>query len=207
MTSAPQYAPTLSLELAAPVAGYTPAITWKAFKTKYLSREDGYKYEWLNGVVEKSKCDMDFRQLYIFRTLSNRFYQCTSNIPNRGMLIRKPDLFFLENHRRPDVCWLTETQIAGLTYESTDVPAFVIEVISNNDQMNKVHKKMEDYERAGVQVVWHIFPLLGKIDVYSGTRLSTMQVCREDDICSAAPALPEFRLSVSDILKKPAQPV
>ena len=30
-----------------------PKISWDAFQRKYLSREDRYKYEWVNGQVEK----------------------------------------------------------------------------------------------------------------------------------------------------------
>lgn len=30
------------------------SISWADFQKKYLSREDNYKYEWLNGIVEKT---------------------------------------------------------------------------------------------------------------------------------------------------------
>jgi len=29
-------------------------ISWEDFKSKYLTREDNYKYEWLNGKVERT---------------------------------------------------------------------------------------------------------------------------------------------------------
>lgn len=41
------------------VAGKGRRISWEDFKRKYLSREDGYKYEWVNGAVEKTKRSMD----------------------------------------------------------------------------------------------------------------------------------------------------
>ena len=31
----------------------TKPILWAYFERKYLSREDGFKYEWLNGTIEK----------------------------------------------------------------------------------------------------------------------------------------------------------
>ena len=35
--------------------GHSPKrITWADFEKKYLSREDAFKYEWVNGIVEKT---------------------------------------------------------------------------------------------------------------------------------------------------------
>lgn len=181
-------------------------ISWEDFKRKYLSREDGYKYEWVNGTVEKTKRSMDKTQLYILRNLQDFFIHLKMQGIAFGQLISEPDLFFLANHRRPDIAWLTDEQIDRLAYDSNDVPAFIIEVISTKDQINLVHKKMLNYQDAGVKVVWHIFPLLGIVHVYGGEQLASMTVCKGEQICSAAPALPGFALPVSDILKKPAKP-
>jgi Uma2 family endonuclease len=181
-------------------------ITWVAFQKKYLDREDGYKYEWVNGLVEKTKRSMDKTQLYILRTLQAYFRQLLNAEKAHGELVSEPDLFFMENHRRPDIAWLTDAQIDRLAYDSRDVPAFIIEVISSNDQINKVQKKMLNYRESGVQVVWHVFPTLGLVHVYSGENLDAMQVRSGDQLCSAAPVLPDFAISVSDILKKPIAP-
>jgi Uma2 family endonuclease len=181
-------------------------ITWEAFQKKYLDREDAYKYEWVNGLVEKTKRSMDKTQLYILRALQDFFIDLKIQKKASGHLISEPDLFFLLNHRRPDIAWLTDAQIDRLAYDSKDVPAFIIEVISSNDQINKVQKKMLNYRESGVQVVWHVFPTLGLVHVYSGENLDAMQVRSGDQLCSAAPVLPDFAISVSDILKKPIAP-
>jgi hypothetical protein len=54
-----------------------------------------------------------------------------------------------------------------------------------------------------VQVVWHIFPLLEEIHVYSNEDLNSMTICKGETICTAAPLLPNFYLSAADIFKKP----
>ena len=149
---------------------------------------------------------MDKTQLYILRTLTNLVLDLKMKGKVKGNFISEPDLFFLENHRRPDVCWLTDAQIDRLTYNNGEVPDFIIEVVSTNDQMNKVHKKMRNYEKAGVKIVWHIFPLLDEVHIYGGDHLDSMTVCRDEKICSAAPVLPDFAISVRDLLKKPAPP-
>ena len=43
-------------------------ISWATFEKKYLTREDGYRYEWLNGTIEKTK-KMNKTQLFILRNL------------------------------------------------------------------------------------------------------------------------------------------
>lgn len=47
----------------------TRYISWKEFKSRYLSREDGYKYEWVNGTLEKTKRTMDQSQYFILKNL------------------------------------------------------------------------------------------------------------------------------------------
>jgi Uma2 family endonuclease len=182
-------------------------ISWEDFQRRYRSREDGYKYEWVDGAVEKTKRTMDRTQTFILINLLNAFDQLKSQGKATGYLLSEVELFFLENYRRPDIAWFTAEQVDNLRDEAArDVPAFVIEIISSNDQINAVKKKMANYRDAGVQVVWHIFPLLQQVDVYTGKNLSQMTACIGDDLCSADPALPQFILSVNDIFKKAQKP-
>ncbi len=181
-------------------------ISWEDFSRRYLSREDGYKYEWLNGTVEKSRA-MDFTQFFIVKNLMDCFFRLKPSKNINGQLIPEGDIFFGEHHRRPDVAYLTDEQIAYTAYGENQVPGFVIEVISKKDQMDLVHKKMDDYRNAGVKVVWHIFPAHEQVHVYYGNNLSQMLVCKGDDSCSAAPVLPDFVMTAGAIFQKPPKPV
>ncbi|MEM6318331.1 MAG: Uma2 family endonuclease [Bacteroidota bacterium] len=176
-------------------------ITWETFQQKYLTREVGYKYEWLNGTVEKTP-HMNKEQLYILHNLQKFFRHLLLEKKVTGDLIAEADLFFKEHHRRPDICWLTEEQIYNLAEEGTDVPSFVIEVISKSDKIVKVEAKMEDYRLAGVQVVWRIFPHLQTVHVITGENLENSIAHSGDMICSAAPALLNFQMPVSAIFAK-----
>ena len=178
-------------------------ISWTEFQAKYLAREDAYKYEWLQGVVEKTKRSMDQSQFYILQNLLRFFRQVFSGVDVPGELISEGDLFFQGNHRRPDIAYLSARQIAAAAAGKQPVPEFIIEIISTNDQINRVHGKMRDYENAGVKIVWHIFPALDTVHVYAGDHLESMTVCRGNDVCSAEPVLPGFALPVQEILKKP----
>lgn len=178
-------------------------ISWEDFQKEYLVREDGYTYEWLDGKVEKTPNSMDKKQLYILLNLMNYFYSLKFSKKLDGSLISEADLHFLKNHRRPDICWLTDEQIGLLAEDANEVPALIMEVISTNDMMNRVAAKMQDYRAAGVQVVWHIFPEHQQVHVYSGKNLDKMLVCSDDAICSAAPVLPAFQIKVNTIFEKP----
>ena len=177
--------------------GHQPRkISWAEFQKKYLSREDNFKYEWVDGVVEKTPRTMDRKQFFIVLRL-----QIFLNSLNRdGIFIAEGDNFFAGNHRRPDIAYYTHEEIRLAQEDKNEaIPQFVIEVISTNDQMNKVVKKMKNYREAAVPIIWHIFPNQNEIHVYKGKH---MTICVGDDICSAEPVIQGFKISVNDVLKK-----
>ena len=178
-------------------------ITWSEFEKRYLSREDGYKYEWVNGMVEKTAYTMNPSQLYIQRNLTAIFRQLHTAGTVDGELLAEPDLlFFPEVHRRPDFAWLTNQQIDHLAQPGAiEIPAFVIEVVSNRDAVLKLVDKMRHYRTAGVQVVWLIYPAQQEVHVYGGPELEQMVVRTGDKLCSAAPVLPAFSFPVGDIFR------
>lgn len=174
-------------------------ISWETFQKKYLGREDSFKYEWVNGAVEKTPRTMDKSQFYIQDNLIEHLYQLKSSRSIDGQFIAEGDTFFGGNHRRPDIAFYTKAQIRQAANGENVVPAFVIEIISSKDQMMLVHKKMHDYREANVAVAWHIFPQLEEVHVYHGLK---MEIRLGGDLCSAEPAIPGFEISVSGILKR-----
>ena len=70
---------------------------------KYLSREDFYTYEWVNGMVEKTKRSMDTKQFAIEDNILDAFYKLKFAGKFTGQIITEGDMFFLGNHRRPGV--------------------------------------------------------------------------------------------------------
>lgn len=174
-------------------------ITWQDFKNRFLSREDHYKYEWVNGAVEKTLRSMDKTQLYILSNLTRFLYTLIAINPKiDGDLIAEGDTFFAGNHRRPDIGYYTKAQLHAARLNEDVHPDFVIEVISHNDQIVKLLKKMIDYRAAEVRVIWHVFPLQQEVHVYHGKQ---MTVCTGDDICSAEAVIAGFSLRVKDIFK------
>lgn len=176
-------------------------ISWASFQQEYLNREDGFKYEWLNGNIEKTLYTMDQTQAFIQRNLLKTFRNLLHNQQVEGEMLVELDLFFDQHHRRPDLVWLTDDEISQLANKKNVAPAFVIEVISTNDMINKVVHKMKDYRAGKVQVVWHIFPEHKEVHVYTGKQLEKMKIFVDDQSISAAPVLPDYKIKVSELFK------
>ncbi|MEZ4960016.1 MAG: Uma2 family endonuclease [Saprospiraceae bacterium] len=179
-------------------------ISWETFEKKYLTREDKYKYEWVNGTVEKTERTMNQNQLFIWSNLRNLFDSLRQSKKVTGEFVCEIDAFFSETiHRRPDMAWYAPEQQVIMAEGGNQVPPFVIEVISKNDNINQVNKKLKNYQDAGVKVVWLIFPELKEVQVYHHLKSVTY---RGKDKISAAPVLPEFALTVEEIFLKPTKP-
>ena len=173
-------------------------LTLNQFWEKYSNREDGYKYEFNNGIVEKTPRRMKIKELHISKNIKRAFTQ-TETYKNGGELFEEVDIETLpEQGRRPDMVYLSNEEIKkGDNYA---LPKFVIEVISDTDSVNRVNEKLLEYFEVGVLVVWHIFPNQQMVYVY--TSVTNVVICRGDAVCSAAPAIPDFHISAIDIFKK-----
>lgn len=173
------------------------SISLEAFLNGYAQKQDGYKYEWNNGIIEKSPRTMNRDQSIIQTKLNHLFFKTQTE----GGLITELDMFLpkFNRTRRADMGYLTKEQMVLSKKGDLSPCPFVVEVISNNDKINETDRKLDEYFAEGVQVVWRIFPLLNKVEVF--TSASNVKICRNNDICSAAPVLLDFEISVNQLLK------
>src|SRR5690606_1338253 len=101
-------------------------LSWKEFEKRYLQREDGFKYEWENGKVEKTDYSTNVQQLYIWKNLNLHFQNLKKTSGLKGELTAETDTFLDATiHRRPDVAYFTDTQIAAAVENPVQVPGFV----------------------------------------------------------------------------------
>ena len=156
---------------------------------------DGYKYEWNDGELIKF-IGMKQQQWYVYDILQNLFFE--KGFVKLGTLMAEPDVMLTGiQMRRPDIAYFTREQIKKGRKNEDMVPEFVIEVISSNDQINPVRKKLSEYFKNGVKVAWLVYPDEQEVEVY--TAYKEVKICTGTDVCSAAPVLPEFEISVADI--------
>ena len=172
-------------------------MTLERFRVQYRKREDGFKYEWNNGIIEKTPTTMSRAQFYIFLNL-NRLFCLTNASKEGGGLGQELEVLTSPTQiRKPDIAYLSYQEAID---EEEPIPKFVIEIISSSDNINRVNIKVEEYLKAGVQIIWHIFPSSKTVHIYQTP--NNMTICKDGDICSAEPVILGFVISVNDIFKR-----
>lgn len=157
---------------------------------------DGYKYEWNDGELIRF-AGMKRKHLRLIKQLNRLFLKTKAHVAG-GELICEQDVMVTGiQMRRPDMAYFSDEQIRNET-DTDPIPAFCIEVISPTDEGEKIETKRIEYFKAGVQVLWHIYPENGEVHVYTGRK--NVQICSDDDICSAQPVMDDFVISVNELL-------
>jgi Uma2 family endonuclease len=112
-------------------------------------------------------------------------------------LKRRPDVAFVSYDR-----WPRRRPVPD--EESWEVvPDLAVEVISTSNSAREVVKKVGDYFRAGVRVVWVVFPSERLVYVYrSATDLHVLQIGDELD---GGDVLPGFRRPVRDLFEEESE--
>lgn len=179
-------------------------ISRETYYSEYRNREDGFKYEWLDGVVEKTQKTLTDKQVHIFDNINTRFYTLLFANRIQGSFSSKKDSQ-VENRqiRVPDMCYLNPQQAYEAAYGGHPISEFMIEVVSPTDKIYDYASKLKDYKAAGVKVVWLIFPHVEQVYVYEG---KTLTIQSGNDICTASPVLPNFEITAADVFQKPIQP-
>lgn len=186
-----------------PVRPPSPSALRRRFDTLEKFRrwrpEDGFKYEWNNGIVEKSPKMITFENLYIVERLDDLFQSVKSSLPLRGKLFTEPESMTSPTQLRiPDMAYYTSAQIReGREGKLLGIPAFAIEFVSETDSHKRDLTKLEEYFGAGMKILWLIFPELQLVYVY--TSPIDVTICRDERVCSAEPVLPGFKIAARDL--------
>jgi Uma2 family endonuclease len=80
------------------------------------------------------------------------------------------------------------------------IPDIVVEVRSKNDTESESLKKIADYQKAGVRVVWFVDPESQTVTVHSANAAST--IYQTGDILLAEGVIPGFSLPVEAIFRR-----
>jgi Uma2 family endonuclease len=116
-------------------------------------------------------------------------FQCFPHAPG---LVRKPDVSFVKKGRLPgDVSPDDWVKIA---------PDLAVEVVSPGDTIEEFDEKLDDYHRAGIPLVWVIYPKRRKARVIHLDGPDV--VLGEDDELSGEDVIPGFRCPLRAILPR-----
>ena len=179
-----------------------------ATKTRYtpedlLAMPDGKGYELVNGELVGHEMGMESN--WVATRLASRIdrvcearragwvltaeagYQCFPHDPGR---VRKPDVSFIRQGRLP----------GGVLPKgwARIHPDLAVEVVSPNDLADELDEKLDDYEKAGVPLIWVIY--LGSRTVMVYRADGTVGRLREEEELSGEDVIPGFRCRVREIL-------
>lgn len=105
-------------------------------------------------------------------------------------LVRIPDVSFVSWKRVPDKR-VPRTPMLGFG------PDLAVEVLSPSNTPQEMERKLNDYFRAKVQVVWYVDPRQRTVEVFTGVGRSTL--LREEHTLTGNPLLPGFTLALRDL--------
>jgi Uma2 family endonuclease len=107
-----------------PLYGHqTRKISWEEFEKKYLSREDNFKYEWVDGIVEKTPRTMNQNQYYILDNIEDFLNSLKAQNKASGKFQTEIDTFFLDKvHRRPDSAYFSDAQRKLMAQSINQIP-------------------------------------------------------------------------------------
>lgn len=113
---------------------------------------------------------------------------------------REPDMFFLSFDRWP------RDRVYPYTGNARDVvPDLVGEVASPGDTGEELLKKVREYLRGGVRLVWVVYPLTQEVHAYS-PGANQVRVYSVTDELDAGEILPGFRTSVAALFPPTVRP-
>jgi Uma2 family endonuclease len=168
-----------------------------------LAMPDGKSYELVDGrLVERNlgaESSWIGGQIYSLLNLycrehasgwvwpADNGYQC---FPHERGRIRRPDVSFIRAGRLPgDVLPKGFVRIP---------PDLAVEVVSPNDTAYELEEKLEDYQQAGVRLVWVIHPESRTVTIYRAD--GTVSRLREAEELTGEDVIPGFRCLVGSLL-------
>jgi Uma2 family endonuclease len=131
---------------------------------------------------------------YVFQR--NRGYLCSNDT---GLIVeRNPDTV-----RGPDLMLFDETkQLDDLNRKfAQQIPRLVVEVLSPTDQTTRTNRRIGQYLRMGVPLVWLVDPEVRSVSLYRPDKYPV--VLDESEELVAEDVLPGFKCRVSQLFQLP----
>jgi Uma2 family endonuclease len=111
---------------------------------------------------------------------------------------RRPDVAFVSYQR-----WAKDRPMPRKSNAWDVVPNLATEVVSPTDSAEELDDKIAEYFRAGVQLVWVVYPMQSKIHVYSSP--TQIAVLTRADVLDGGAVVPGFKLPLAELFTEPAE--
>jgi Uma2 family endonuclease len=186
--------PTMSAAIASKTH-YTPedllfladSDNYELVDGRLVERHMGLESSWVGArlVIRLGRYAEDHELGWTF--LSENGYQC---FPHKPSLVRRPDVSFIRRERLPE----------GRLPKGWAIfpPDLAVEVVSPNDLAESLEVKLTDYRKAGVPLLWVIYPGARTVRVHHGD--GSARCLDEFDELLGEDVIPGFRCTVREIL-------
>lgn len=136
--------------------------------------------------------------LWLYARQRKRGYVCSND---SGLVVgRDPDTV-----RGPDIMYFDDgksaAEIAAMAY-AEDPPLLAVEVLSPSDRPGRVARKVAQYLRAGVRLVWTVDPEVREVNVYR-TGATEPDILGMNDTLRGDDELPGFECRVAEFFELP----
>lgn len=121
---------------------------------------------------------------------------------NLGLVLTGDPLIRIQSSehdaRGPDLCFYARGRVPRDLTASVgeEPPDFVIELLSPTDRAGEVQRKVVDWLRAGVRLLWYVDPDTGITTVYHAGRITSVG---PDEDLDGVDVLPGFRLRLRTV--------
>jgi Uma2 family endonuclease len=112
---------------------------------------------------------------------------------------RRPDVAFVSYER-----WAQNRPLPRVGNAWDVVPNLTTEVVSPTDNAEELDDKIAEYFRAGVQLVWVVYPNQSKIHVYSSPT-EPITVLSKNDVLDGGAVVPGFKLPLIELFPDQVQ--
>lgn len=169
-----------------------------------LKLPDGERYELVDGQLIEDEMSLESFRIagiilgallkYAERLNSGYAFpdgfplRCFPDDPNR---VRKPDACFVSKSRLPE-------QDLDLGFCPV-APELVVEVVSPTDIYHEVERKVSQYLKAGVRLIWVISPQSRTVVAYHGT--GAIEHLVESDTLIGGDVLPDFEFPIAKLFR------
>jgi Uma2 family endonuclease len=166
---------------------------------------DGKLYELIDGELKEKR--VGAKALFIATRIVAALNAALH--PHTGMAACELMIYCFNGRshgRKPDVVYVRLSRLPNNEIPDGDVfvaPDLVVEVLSPGNSGSEVDEKLDEYITAGVSLVWIVNPDRKTIRVFRQD--GTHRLFHANDLIDNEPALPGFRLVVSEVF--PAAPV
>jgi len=192
------------MSTAAPMARITPEDllampdekSYELVGGQLVERKMGLESSWVGGrlLVRLGRFCEEHALGWVFN--ADNGYECFAHDPG---LVRRPDVSFIRFGRLPG-----EVLPKGWAKIPPDL---AVEAISPNDTAYELDEKLEDYQKAGVPLVWVINPNSRTVRIHRGD--GSVGYLHESGELSGEDIIPGFRCPVRELLPplKPSREV